>query len=196
MRALTVALLALLAPASCGTTRDAPLRYLDQDGVARDPFALADRRGVALLFVRTDCPISNRYAPALSQIHATFAPLGIDFWAVHPDGGTDAAAARAHLAEYGLPFGALLDPAHRLVDRAGATVMPQAALFDRAGRLLYSGRIDDRFIDFGIARAEPTRHELLDALESLLEGKEPPCAHAPAIGCLIADLASPPEAHR
>jgi thiol-disulfide isomerase/thioredoxin len=42
------------------------------DGKATDPFKMADGRVIVLLFVRTDCPISNRYAPAIQKLSEEF----------------------------------------------------------------------------------------------------------------------------
>ena len=44
----------------------------DLDGDPVDPLAPDDRID-ALVFVRTDCPISNRYAPELARIATRFA---------------------------------------------------------------------------------------------------------------------------
>ena len=77
---------------------------------------------------------------------------------------------------------------HALVEAAGARVTPEAALFvPGAGgaRLVYHGRIDDRFVEFGRMRPAPTTHELEDAIAAVLAGKAVPRASAPAIGCAI-----------
>ena len=44
----------------------------DLDGKPVDAFALSHSRVVVLLFVRTDCPISNRYAPRLQKLSEKF----------------------------------------------------------------------------------------------------------------------------
>ena len=93
---------------------------------------------------------------------------------------------RAHVREYGFPFEALRDPGHALVARAKATVTPESAVFARGGALVYHGRIDDRNIDFGEARPEPTRRDLEEALDAVLAGRAPRETEAPAIGCAIA----------
>jgi hypothetical protein len=38
------------------------------DGKTVDPFKSSDGRIVVLLFIRTDCPISNCYAPAIQNL--------------------------------------------------------------------------------------------------------------------------------
>ena len=55
-------------------------------------------------------------------------------------------------------------------------------------RLLYHGRIDNRYEDFGRARPAATTHELDDAIAAALAGKKPTPDHANAVGCYISDL--------
>jgi hypothetical protein len=53
---------------------------------------------------------------------------------------------------------------------------------------VYHGRIDDRFIDFGKSRTQPTTHDLSSAIEAVLAGKQVSSAVTKAIGCYISDL--------
>jgi len=147
-----------------------------------------DKRATVALFVRTDCPISNRYVPEIQRIHETYAGKGVAFWLVYPDPDAKDEAIRAHIEEFGYPMGALRDPEHRLVDHVGAKITPEAALFDAAGKLVYLGRIDDRYVDFGKARPEPTRRDLSLALDAVLDGRPVERDRARAIGCFIGDL--------
>jgi hypothetical protein len=156
----------------------------DLDGRVVDPFEGAPRATV-LVFVSTQCPISNRYAPELGRLHAELAPRGARFYLVYPLVTESDAAVREHVHEYAYPFAALRDPGHRLVGRAGASVTPEVAVFDRGGALAYRGRIDDRQVDFGKARMEPTRRDLKLALEAVLADRAPEVTRAPAIGCSI-----------
>jgi Flp pilus assembly protein TadD len=141
-----------------------------------------------LIFVRTDCPISNRYAPELQRLNREFGSRGVTFWIVYPDPGETEETARKHVNEFGLPGTVLLDPTHQWVKRAGARTTPEAAVFTSDQRLIYHGRIDDRYVAFGKARSAPTTHDLQDAITAALEGKRVPRPTAPAIGCAISDL--------
>jgi hypothetical protein len=154
---------------------------------AQDPFAKPARAHV-LLFVRTDCPITNRYAPELARIGREFAGEGVDFWLVYPDASETAAAIARHKADYKLPGTPLRDPHHVLMKRAQATISPQAAVFDHAGRLVYSGRIDDRYVSFGKARSAPTTHDLEAAIAATLAGKRVAEARTRSVGCYLADV--------
>ena len=183
---LMLAGLACAAPAQ--PEQDAPAAVLDLAGRAVDPLAAPDARAVVLLFTRTDCPISNRYAPEVRRLYERFHERGVRFWLVYPDPDSTVEDIERHLAEYAYPLPALRDPRHELVRRAGATITPEAAVFGGAGEPLYLGRIDDRYVDFGRARPEATRHDLEQALEAVLEGRPVPEPRTEAIGCFIADL--------
>lgn len=160
---------------------------LSLDGNPLDPFAHSSRARV-FLFVRSDCPITNRYAPELARIAHEFASDPVDFWLVYPDRTESIAAIRTHVAQYHLPGTPLRDPEHRLVARAHVTVAPEVAVFDSAGRLEYHGRIDDRYVDVGKSRPAAQIHDLEDALHNVLAGKAIAHAETRAVGCSLADV--------
>ncbi len=141
-----------------------------------------------LVFVTTDCPISNAFAPEIRAIAAEHAADPVRFFLVHVDWELTAEAARAHAAEFGYELPILVDREHTLVRATGASVTPEAVVVTDSGAFAYRGRIDDRFADLGVKRRAPTRRDLRDALEALLAGRAPPVARTQAVGCLIPDL--------
>lgn len=161
---------------------------VDLDGrpvkLGRDPAPEA----LVALFTRTDCPISNRYAPEVRRLYERFHPRGVAFYLVyvHPD--ESAEAIRRHKEEYGYPCPAIRDPGHQFVRRVGAEVTPEAAVFDASGQLRYRGRIDDLYLDFGKARQAATSHDLADAIEATLAGRAVAEPRTKAVGCYISDL--------
>jgi hypothetical protein len=160
---------------------------LDLAGHPRNPFANAARVRI-MLFVRTDCPITNRYAPELQRLGGRFTGPGVEFWLVYPDRTATPAAIKEHIAEYHFPGEPLRDPRHELVKRAHATITPEAAVFDASGRLVYHGRIDDRWVEIGKARVEARTHDLEDSITAVLAGKAVARAETRAVGCTLADL--------
>ena len=159
----------------------------DLAGCPVDPFHYSSGKAVVLVFISNDCPISNRYAPELRRLHAAFEPKGVTFWLVHPDADETAAAIRAHATEYQYNMGILCDPHHVLVRRAQAHVTPEAAVFRPDGELIYHGRIDDRYVDFGKERLAAAHHDLEDILKAVLAGRPVRPSSTRAIGCYIAD---------
>jgi thiol-disulfide isomerase/thioredoxin len=166
-----------------------PQRYLAEDlkGKPVDPFASSAGRAVVLIFVRTDCPISNRYAPTIQKLNEEFRSKA-NFWLVYPDADETAGRIRTHDEQFHFSIPALRDVHHDLVKRAHATIIPEAAVFDATGKLVYHGRIDNWYEDFGRSRVTPTTHELDDALRNTLDGKAAVPDHANAVGCYISDL--------
>ena len=165
------------------------LNLTSLSGERVDPLADAESPSV-FLFMRSDCPISNRYAPELRRLHEAFSSRGVRFWLVYVDPQEAAESIRRHAEEYQVPGEILRDPHHHLVRLTGARVTPEAAVFDAGGRLVYRGRIDDRYPDFGKARAKPNRRDLKLALEAVLNGERVAEPETRAVGCFIADLAS------
>ena len=163
-----------------------PVFLLDLSGRRIEPLEESEAAATVFLFLRTDCPISNRYAPEIRRLHDRFAPSGVKFWMVYPDPGEPLQAIRQHLADFEYPGRAARDPEHALVEKTQATVTPEAAVFVD-GELVYRGRIDNRFVDFGKTRAAATTHDLAGALEAILDGRPVPESRTRAVGCFIPD---------
>ena len=183
---------ALVFAAACGREVEREVELArpspsDLAGNSIDPLA-ANGRPDLILFLRSDCPIANRYAPEIARIGLRFGEQ-VDVWLVYVDPDETPAKIREHVADYRLPGTPLRDPEQSLVARAAVEVTPEAALFDAQGQRTYRGRIDDTYVAYGKARAQPTSHELIDALVALLEGRAPAIAEAPAIGCPLPPLA-------
>jgi hypothetical protein len=160
----------------------AELELPQADGGAAKPFATTNK-AVAFVFVATECPISNRYAPEVHRLQAKFPE--IRFWFVYPNVGEPDEAVRKHANEYGHQGPVLRDPKHKLVRLAHARVTPEVAVFSVRGELLYCGRIDDRQADFGKERPEPTTRDFEQALSAVASGKRPAQAAGRAVGCPI-----------
>lgn len=166
-------------------------------------FALADAQGathterdwngakaVVILFLATDCPISNAYAPAMSRLEKEFGPQGVRFLGVHCDTDVTAAIAARHAADYRLPFPVLLDPEQVLARPAGVAVTPEAVVVLPGGEIAYRGRIDDRYATPGKRREQATTHDLIAAIAAVLAGKRPSPATTKATGCPLPPLES------
>ena len=152
--------------------------------------APAGTKAIVFLFTSTDCPISNRYAPEVRRIAESFGSKGVVFRLVYPNPSEDANAIREHMTAYSYAgvAEAIRDPKLALVKFVGATVTPEAAIV-AGGRIVYRGRIDDRYVDLGRERPSPTRRDLFDALTAIVAGQPAPHATTQAVGCFISDFA-------
>jgi hypothetical protein len=147
-----------------------------------------DAVATVAIFVRSDCPISNRFAPEIRRLYEAYHSRGVNFSLVYVDPDQKSDEIRRHLAEYNYPCPGLRDPKHTLVALCKATVTPEAAVFDKDRRITYVGRVNDLYQSLGKSRLEPTQFDLEQAIESTLAGKIVEPARVKAIGCPITDL--------
>jgi hypothetical protein len=160
---------------------------LNLEGRAENPFTSNSGKVVVLVFLRRDCPVSGRYAPSIQDISKRYSDRAT-FWLVYPDKSDSPQSIQKSVAEYGYRLPVLRDPEHALVKLARVQITPEVAVFDRKGRLVYDGRIDDWYIDLSRARPSPTTHELEDAIRAAASGESLARPEVRGVGCYIADL--------
>lgn len=160
---------------------------LDLHGKRADPLRQTPGKTVVLVFVRSDCPVSNRYAPTLQKLGAAYADKA-QFWLVYPSKAETAETIQGHEREYGYKFPALRDPRHVLVKESQVEITPEVAVFDRNRHLVYHGRIDNLYVDASRTRSAATTHELEDAIQAASSGKAPAVSATQSVGCYISDL--------
>lgn len=206
MRAIySAACLLVLVAASCGETASpaalphdvssswaADGESVDLEGHSVNPFPKRAEPTVVWLFVRCDCPISNRYAPEIKRLSDDFAAQGIPLWLVYCDPDEDAETVRKHQAEYSLAGKVILDHKQDLAKLAAISVTPEAvvAVYTAPGQwsAVYRGRIDNLFVDFGRERPQATRSDLRLAVSAALAQKKVEQPMTTAIGCPLPPL--------
>ncbi len=159
----------------------------DLSGRLMNPFSTPSRIRV-LLFARSDCPITKRYAPELRRIAQEFKYRDVDFWLVFPDRSESVPDIRSTIDQFHFPGTPVLDPKHALVRLANATVAPEAAVFDASETLIYHGRIDDRYVDVGKSKPAADVHDLENAITAALNHKPVTEPVTRAVGCSLADV--------
>src|ERR1700759_2170028 len=96
---------------------------VDLDGTVVDPLKASSGKVVVLIFVRVDCPISNRYSPTIQKISRENAGR-VAFWLVYPDRSESAEQIRKHEREFGFELPALRDVNRSLVTESHALTTP------------------------------------------------------------------------
>lgn len=150
------------------------------------PIQEANHRPTVLIFISHDCPICNAYAPEMERIRSKYAKT-VSFNLVYSEGRLTAQAATSHAKEFSLSgFKLFLDPRSKAADACGATITPQAVLFDSTGKVQYSGRIDDKYYALGQQKPQAEIHDLRDAIDDVLNHRKAKNPHTIPIGCYIA----------
>ena len=191
---LACIILGLTAYLSCTCASSEPHKdsfwnqsFLDIDG-KKHVHASTSTITVVWIFILEDCPISNAYSPEINRLVDHYQTKGISFLLIHSNPSLNLKKAKKHRDDFQLTTPIVLDQHHSWVHYAGATITPQAVVFNREGQLKYRGRIDDRFPAFGKRRTRPTKTELRDALESVLNKKPITVWESKAVGCYIPAL--------
>lgn len=158
------------------------LRLRDLQG---DPIKLPESSFTVVCFLGTECPLAKLYGPRLQQLADQFSDRGVACLGVNSNHQDSPAEIDAYLKKYDIRFPVAIDPQQRIADAFEAMRTPQVFVVDRSGHIRYSGRIDDQYQP-GVARAEPTKTELRDALDALVLGENVEVPETTGVGCLIA----------
>ena len=152
----------------------------DPSGTAHTLASLHGKNGTVLIFIATQCPVSNGYNERMEKLAQDFKARGINVVGINANSTESAADVKDHAAKNNLTFPILKDNGNKVADMLGATRTPEAYFLDAGNKLLYHGRIDNsRDI------TQVNSSELRDALEATLAGKPVPKATANAFGCSI-----------
>ena len=184
---LLLAVIVAAGLASLASSRSAGNTAFDLAGNPVNPLKSGGGRIVVLVFVRTDCPVANRYAPRIQKLSEQHAAKAA-FWLVYPSKAESAEMIQKHEREYGYKIPALRDPQHVLVKESQVEITPEVAVFSTDRRLVYHGRIDNLYEDIGRTRSVATTHELEDAISAALGGKSVEVGATHGVGCYISDL--------
>jgi peroxiredoxin len=84
----------------------------------------------------------------------------------------------------GYTFSYVLDKGSQVANAFGATRTPHCFLFDKSGKLVYRGSIDDNIKD----PADVKEHYLKDAVTAIASGKQVKTSSTKSIGCSIKRL--------
>lgn len=133
-------------------------------------------RTTVVLFISTQCPISNAYNARMADLAREFPQVA--FIGVNPNLHETEAEVAEHARRAGFPFRVLRDVA--LADRMNVHITPTAVLLDASGAERYRGRIDDHKDETLVRR----RH-LRIAIEEVLAGKTVSVAETEAVGCRV-----------
>jgi hypothetical protein len=148
-------------------------------------------QAIVLFFTATDCPISNRYIPEIQRLQKEFAAQNVTTWYIYANAGETSAGIRKHELAYGSEEHVLLDPHHRLVALTRAKITPEVAILVPDGadldafHVVYRGRIDNRYIHFGLQRPRATEHDLEQAIANVLQHRPVHQPDGPPVGCTI-----------
>ena len=132
----------------------------------------------------TECPVSRFYAVRLDEMAKQFAKDGVRVVGVHCNLHDSEADVRRFVKELGVSFPQVQDAKQAIARQLKATRVPEVFVIDAAGKIRYSGRIDDQYAP-GVKRSAASTNALQNAITSVLSGKALIDSRVEPVGCLI-----------
>ncbi len=142
---------------------------------------------VVLVFLDTACPVATRYVPTLNKLHAEAEAGGVALYGVLSNPAITWQTSADFVDEFRITFPVILDSTGDLALRLGPRVMSEAFAISTAGRVVYRGRIDDRFAAVGKLRMRIDSHDLHNVIETLASGDQSEPYATEAVGCFHHD---------
>lgn len=161
-------------------------RYLNR---SLDDFKEA--KAIVLVFLDTGCPLVPRYVPTLRKLEADYRGRGVQFVGLFAGPGESVIAAATFAVKHDISFPVVRDTDGTCAKALGVKWTPEVAVLDGKRSLKYRGRIDDQYRPGGTA-PQPTRHDLKDAIDSILDGREVAIKTTAVDGCPITFAAEKP----
>ncbi len=169
-----------------GMMPKADLRMKDISGREISLKDAKQAHGLMVMFICNTCPVVKMNADRVRQIcaYADGHQVGIVLLNSNEgdrDGGNSYSDMQAFGKEQGYKWYYALDRNSEMADAFGASRTPECFLFDKEGKLVYHGAIDDSPGD----PDQVKRHHLQKAIDEVANGKEVSVKETRSIGCSI-----------
>ncbi len=152
----------------------------DYNGVKHSLTDFKSSKAIVLMFIATQCPVSNAYNERMVALVKDYTPKGVTFVGINANKQESVEEIKHHAQEHGFRFPVLKDWNNTVADKFGASVTPEIYVLNRKFDILYHGRIDDS------RRASDIRsNDLRTALDEILAGHPVHVRETKAFGCTI-----------
>jgi peroxiredoxin len=177
------------SPARAGLPLDGPAPafedLLGTDGERYGFERFRDRDALVLIFSSNRCPTAKAYAGRMNELQRDYGPRGVQLVAInsndphlYPDEDLARMIERAAEDRYVFPY--LVDAGQGVARAYGAECTFHVFVLDAERRLRYRGRFDDARLPERV-----TTHDLRDALEDILAGRDVRRPETRAFGCSL-----------
>jgi peroxiredoxin len=173
--------LALGATAPLATTK-----MKSADGKAVSIADAKGAKGTLVVFTCNGCPYAKAWEERIVGLGNDYSKKGVGVLLVNANDpgiakGDTFDQIQARAKDRGMQFPYAVDEGSGVARAFGASVTPEAFLFDKAGKLVYHGTIDDNHQQ----PEQVSKRYLKDALDAVITGKAPPVTETKSMGCGI-----------
>ena len=144
------------------------------------------KNGLLVMFSCNTCPYVIKNQERTKEVCGFAAKKGIGVAILNSNEATRSGSdsyddMKDYAKSQGYQWNYAVDKNSELADAFGATRTPEVFLFDKSGKLVYHGAIDDNPSDAGSV----SRKHLMVAMDEMLEGKEVSQKQSRSVGCGI-----------
>ncbi|MBM4162710.1 MAG: thioredoxin family protein [Ignavibacteria bacterium] len=137
-------------------------------------------KAIVLMFIATQCPVSNAYNERMAKLYEDYKSKGVAFIGINSNKQESVEEIKKHSKENNFGFPVLKDWKNVIADKLEASVTPEIYVLNSNFEVLYHGRIDD-----SQREARITSKDLREALDAILAGKAVEVTETKAFGCTI-----------
>ena len=155
------------------------------DGQQRSLDDYGDAAALAVVWSCNHCPYVQAWEDRMMDLQRDYGDRGFRMVAIssndaerYPADSFEAMRERAQ--ERGFNFDYLFDEDQSAARVYGSERTPEVFLFDRDRRLVYHGAIDDSRDEYAVSESY-----LRDAIDAVLDGRDPQRSDTPPVGCSI-----------
>ena len=152
----------------------------DYNGKTHSLSDYTDSSAIVVMFIATQCPVSNAYNSRMVALYQDYHQKGVAFIAINSNKQESIEEISQHAQKNGFHFPVLKDPDNMVADKYDAQVTPEIFVVNSDFDVLYHGRIDD-----SQRESEISSQDLRNALDEILAGKPVAKKETKAFGCTI-----------
>ena len=139
-----------------------------------------DSKAIVVIFVATECPVSNAYNSRMESIYNDYKNKNVALVGINSNKAEDIGRIKEHAKSKGLTFPILKDEKNIIADKFRASVTPEVFVLNNNFEVLYHGRIDDSRDE-----SDVEKKDLRNALDEILSDKQVSDPVTKAFGCTI-----------
>jgi thiol-disulfide isomerase/thioredoxin len=152
----------------------------DYNGAKHSLSDYGNSKAVVLMFIATQCPVSNSYNDRMNSLYKDYSDKQVSFVAINSNKAESIEDIKSHAKEKGFKFPVLKDWNNVVANKLGATVTPEIYVLNPGLEILYHGRIDNSSkVD------KVTSNDLRNVLDEILNSKPIAVRSTKAFGCTI-----------
>jgi len=175
-----IMLLCSVLQADDGPKKVSDFTLEDYNGAKHSLTDYKSSKAIVLMFIATQCPVSNAYNGRMVELYKDYNSKGVAFVGINSNKQESAEEVGNHSKEHGFEFTVLKDWNNVVADKLEASVTPEIYVLNSKLEVLYHGRIDDSQRENRVASKD-----LRVALDRILAGKAVEVTETKAFGCTI-----------